>query len=175
MRSAVSQALRPCARGLSTKSQPSRVALMRRSFLVAPSYKLRVAVRGFATATARKTTGRTAAKPAAKPKAKVKATTTKAKAAKAPAKKKKAAAQPKKPAARKKELGPEEKERLLKRELRKKSLINQEPKQLPTTRWMLHIRNNLKGKPATGVRDIAEKMPGLAVEFKSLSTAELEV
>lgn len=180
MRSAVAQALRQCARGLPAKSLPSRVALVRRSFLVAPSYKLRVAVRGFATATASKTTGRSVAKPAtktkAKPKAKAKATTTKAKkTAKAPAKKK-AAAKPKKPVARKKkELSPEKKELLLKRELKKKSLINREPKRLPGSRWLLHVSDALKGKPSTGVSGTKERMTALSAEFKSLSPAELEV
>lgn len=178
MRSAVTQALRPCANGLPAKSLPSRAALVRRSFLVAPSYKSRVAVRGFATATASKTTGRTAAKPATKTRAapKSKATTTKAKkTAKAPAKKKKAAAKPKKPLARKKkEVDPEKKQALLKRELRKKSLINQEPKGLPATRWVVFMSAALKGK-SSGLNDTRTRMPALAAEFKSLSPAELEV
>ncbi|KAH8745471.1 hypothetical protein F5883DRAFT_587061 [Diaporthe sp. PMI_573] len=171
MRSAVAQALRKCARGLPAKSLPSRVALVRRSFLVAPSYKSRVAVRGFATATASKTTGRTAAKSATKTKAtpKAKATTTKAK------KTAKAAAKPKKPVARKKkDLSPEKKELLLKRELKKKSLINREPKRLPGSRWLLHVSDALKGKPSTGVSGTKERMTALSAEFKSLSPAELE-
>ena len=182
MRSAVAQALRKCARGLPAKSLPSRVALVRRSFLVAPSYKSRVAVRGFATATASKATGRTAGKSTTKTKAtpkatpKAKATAAKAKKkAKAPAKKK-APAKPKKPVGRKKkELSPEKKEALLKRELRKKSLTNREPKNLPVTRWVAHISNALKGKPSTGLSDTRERMAALSVEFKTLSTAELEV
>ena len=179
MRSAVTQALRPCASGLPAKSLPSRGALVRESFLVAPSYKSRVAVRGFATATASKTTGRTATKSATKTKAapKAKATTTKAKkTAKAPAKKKKAAAKPKKPVARKKkELTPEQKKVLLRRELKQKSLSGKEPKKLPATNWLVFMSNALKGKPSGGVNDTKQKMPALAAEFRSLSSAELEV
>lgn len=179
MRSAAAQALRPCARGLPAKSLPSRGAIVRRSFLVAPSYKSRVAVRGFATATASKTTGRTAAKPATKTKAtpKAKGTATKAKkTAKAPAKKKKAVAKPKKPVGRKKkELTPEQKQAATKRELKRKSLAGQEPKNLPATNWLVFISSALKGKPAGGIGEISKKMSSLAAEFKSLSPAELEV
>lgn len=181
MRSAVTQALRPCARGIPAKSLPSRGALVRRSFLVAPSYKLRVAVRGFATATASKTTGRTTAKSATKtkaaPKAKARATTTKAnKTAKAPAKKKKAAAKPKKPVVRKKkELSPEQKQLVLRRELKKKSLVGQEPKQLPQTKWVVFMSNAVKGKPSSGISDTGQRISAIAAEFKSLSPAELEV
>lgn len=177
MRSALTQALRQCARGLPPKSLPSRVALVRRSFLVAPSYKSRVAVRGFATATASKTTGRTAAKPATKTRAapRAKATTTKGKkTAKAPAKKK-AAAKPKKPVVKKKkELSPEKKELLLRRELKKASLINKEPKNLPATRWLLYVSKALKGKPSNGKSDTTQRIPVLSAEYKTLSPAELE-
>lgn len=179
MRSAVTQVLRPYARGLPPKSLPSRVALVRRSFLVAPSYKSRVAVRGFATATASKTTGRTAAKSATKTRAKPKAKATTAKAkktTKAPAKKKKTAPKPKKPVVRKKkELTPEQKETLLKRELKKKSLHNQEPKNLPANRWQVYVSNALKGKASGGLNDTHQRMRVLSGEFKTLSPAELEV
>lgn len=177
MRSALTQALRQCARGQPPTSLPSRVALVRRSFLVAPSYKSRVAVRGFATATASKTTGRTAAKPATKtkaaPKPKAKATTTKAK--KTPAKKK-AAAKPKKPVVKKKrEMSPEKKEAALKRELKKVALMFQEPKQLPATKWLLYVSDSLKGKPSVGISETKTKLPMISAEFKALSPAELEV
>ncbi|KAJ0121385.1 hmg box protein [Diaporthe amygdali] len=176
MRSAVTLALRPCARGLTAKSLPSHGALVRRSFLIAPSYKSRVAVRGFAaTATASKTTGRTAAKaatkPKPKPKAKAKATTTKAKkTAKAPAKK--AAA---KPAAgrKKKEISPEKRKVLLRRELKKKAMLNQEPKNLPTNPWLVFSTTALKAQ-AGGVSVISSRVPALAAEFKNLSSSELE-
>lgn len=179
IRSAANQALRPCARGLPAKSLPSRGAIVRRSFLVAPSYKSRVAVRGFATATASKTTGRTAAKPATKTKAapKAKATATKAKkTAKAPAKKKKAVAKPKRPVVKKKkELTPEQKQAVLKRELKRKSLAGQEPKNLPATKWLVFMSNSLKGKPSGGISDTVKRMSSISAEFKSLSPAELEV
>lgn len=178
MRSAATQALRRCARGLPAKSLPSRGAIVRRSFLVAPSYKSRVAVRGFATATASKTTGRTAAKPATKTKAapKAKATATKAKkTAKAPAKKKKAVAKPKRPVVKKKELTPEQKQVVLRRELKRKSLTGQEPKNLPATKWLVFMSNALKGKPSNGLSDTSKRMTTLSAEFKSLPPAELEV
>lgn len=178
MRSAAAQALRPCARGLPAKSLPSRGAIARRSFLVAPSYKSRLAVRGFATATASKTTGRTAAKPATKTKAapKAKATATKAKkTAKAPAKKKKVAAKPKKPVVKKKEVTPEKKQALLKRELKQKSLVGQEPKPLPANKWTVFMTGALKGKPGGGLSETRNKVAALSTEFKSLSPAELEV
>ncbi|POS76437.1 HMG box protein [Diaporthe helianthi] len=182
MRSAFTQALREGARGQPLRSLPSRVGLIRRSFVVAPGYKSTVTVRGFATATASKKTGRTAAKPAkpaTKTKAapKAKAATTKAKkTAKAPVKKKKAAAKPKKTTTGrpKKELSPDEKQAVLKRELKKVSLINKEPKRLPSTRWMLHVSNSLKGKPSTGISDTNQKLPIIAAEFKALPLAELE-
>ncbi|KAK7701113.1 hypothetical protein SLS64_010445 [Diaporthe eres] len=177
MRSAATQALRRCARGLPAKSLPSRGAIVRRSFLVAPSYKSRVAVRGFATATASKTTGRTAAKPATKTKAapKAKATATKAKkTAKAPAKKKKAVAKPKRPVVKKKELTPEQKQVVLRRELKRKSLTGHEPKNLPATKWLVFMSNALKGKPSNGLSDTSKRMTTLSAEFKSLPTAELE-
>lgn len=182
MRSAVTQALRPCASGLPAKSATSRGVLVRRSFLVAPGYKSRVAVRGFATAAASKTTGRTAAKSATKtkaaPKAKAKGTTTKAKkTAKAPAKKKKAAAKPKKkPVVRKKkELSPEKKEVALRRDLKRKSLMGHEPKNLPATRWTVYMSSVLKGKPSSGINDTRQRMSAIAGDFRSLSSAELEV
>ncbi|KAG6363329.1 hypothetical protein INS49_008426 [Diaporthe citri] len=179
MRSVAAQALRPCARGLPAKSLPSRGAIVRRSFLVAPSYKSKVAVRGFATATASKITGRTAAKPATKTKttSKAKGTATKAKkTAKAPAKKKKAVAKPKRPVIKKKkkELTPEQKQAVLKRELKRKSLAGQEPKSLPATRWVVFMSNALKGKPSGGIGDTGKKMTAMSAEFKSLSPAELE-
>lgn len=135
-------------------------------------------MRGFATATASKTTGRTAAKPATKTKRapKAKATTTKAKkTAKAPAKKK-AAAKPKKPVVRKKrEVSPEKKKALLKRELKKVALMFKEPKHLPATRWLLYVSNSLKGKPSVGISDTKQRLPIISAEFKALSPAELEV
>ncbi|KKY32928.1 putative hmg box protein [Diaporthe ampelina] len=184
MRSAVTQPLRPLARVIAANSLPSRGALVRRGFLVAPSYKLRVAVRGFATATASKTTGRTAAKSATKtkaaPKPQAKATATKAKkTAKAPAKKKKAAAKPKpkpkKPVARKtKEMSPEKKQVVLRRALKKAALLGQEPKSLPATKWVVFMSAALKGKPSSGLNDTRQRIPAIAAEFKSLSPAELE-
>lgn len=180
MQAAVSHALRPCARGLPAKVLSSRGALVRRSFLVAPSYKSRLAVRGFATATAKKTAGRAAAKPATKTKAAPKAKATAAKAkpkktAKAPARKKKAAAKPKKPVVKKKELTPEQKQRALRLELRKKSLMGQEPKNLPATKWIVFMSSALKGKPSSGISDTVQRVRTIAAEFKSLSPAELEV
>ncbi|KAH8754650.1 hypothetical protein F5883DRAFT_431241 [Diaporthe sp. PMI_573] len=165
MRSALALALLPFTRGL-----PAR-----QSFLVAPSYKSTVAVRGFATATASKTTGRAAAtKTKAAPTAK--ATTTKPKkTAKAPAKKNKAAAKPKKPVGRKKkELSPEEQKLVLRRELRKKSLVGKEPKRLPDTKWMVYMSAALKGKPTSGLAEVRVRMSELSIEFKTLSPAELE-
>ncbi|KAG8165374.1 hypothetical protein KVR01_005649 [Diaporthe batatas] len=184
MRSTLTQALRQCARGQPPRALPSRVALVRHSFLVAPSYKARVAVRGFATATASKTTGRTAAKPATKkkattktkaaPKAKAKATATKAKkATKAPAKKK-AVAKPKKPVARKNAMSPEKKELLVKRELKKVALMFKEPKQLPASPWLLYVSNALKGQPSAGLSDTHQKLRALSADFKALSPAEME-
>ncbi|KAI3400248.1 hypothetical protein diail_3629, partial [Diaporthe ilicicola] len=177
MRSALTQPLRPCARGLQAKSLLSRGALVGRSFLIASSYKSRVAVRGFATATASKTTGRTAAKkPATKTKtnSKSKATTIKAKkTAKAPAKKK-AAAKPKKPVVKKKEIDPEKKKILLRRALKKTALLNQEPKNLPAHPWLVFLTRNVQGEKIAGPKGMAQRIQAISAEFKGLSPAQLE-
>lgn len=185
VRSAMTQALRTCGHGLQAKSLLSRGVLVRRSFLVAPGYKSRVAARGFATATASKTTGGTAAKkPATKTKtktsakAKAKATTTRAKkTAKAPAKKKKAAAKPKKPVVKKKkkEVSPEKQKLLLKRQLKKTALLNQEPKNLPMHPWLVFVSRSFKSESLAGEKAGIDRMPAISAEYKGLSSAELEV
>ncbi|KUI66166.1 Non-histone chromosomal protein 6 [Cytospora mali] len=168
MRSAAAQALRVYGRGLFAKSLTSRVG---RSFLVAPSYKSRVAAHGYATATAKKTTA-AAKKPAAKKPAAKKAgakTATKAKKTAKPTKK--AAAKPKKAA--KRPVNPERQKILLRRELKKKALLNQEPKNLPMSAWLVFTSQAIKAD--NGIRGpltLGPKMASLATEFKALSPAD---
>lgn len=184
MHSAVTQALRACGRTTLTAkplaSTTSRVALTRRSFLIVPSYnKVRLTVRGYATATATKKKTTTAAKkPAAK-----KAAPRVAKAAgkkKPVAKKAAAKAKPKKAAVKKpvkrvkKEISPEKKALLLKRELKKKAMINAEPKQLPINQWVLYLHDNMKGTQ-TAKEDFSEKIKAIHAQWTNLSAAEKEV
>ncbi|KUI54026.1 Non-histone chromosomal protein 6 [Cytospora mali] len=174
MRSAAAQALRVCGRGLPAKSLTSRVG---RSFLVAPSYKLRVAARGYATATATKTTAaakkpaakKTAAKKPAAKKAGAKKTATKAKKSAKPTKK--AAAKPKKAA--KRPVNPERQKILLRRELKRKALLNQEPKNLPMSAWLVFTSQAIKADNGVrGPETLGPKMASLATEFRALSPAD---
>lgn len=178
IRSVVAQALRAGSHGLPAKSLSARVAVVGRSFLVAPSYKSRVAARGFATATAKKTT--TAKKPAAKktakkPAAKKAASKKSATATKAKKKTKKAAAKPKKAAA-KKPVNPERQKILLRRELKRAALLNQEPKNLPASAWLVFTSQAIKSDTSVrGPSTLGPKMQSLAVEFRSLSSSEKQV
>lgn len=182
MRSAAAQALRACARGLPTKSSlTSRVG---RSILVAPGQEARVAARGYATATAKKTTA-AAKKPAAKKTtAAAKKSATKKTAAKKPAAKKAAAKKPKKAvakkpkkvAAKKRPVNPERQKLLLKRELKKTALLHQEPKNLPASAWLIFTSNGIKSDGTiNGPATLGPKMASLAVEFRNLSPTERQV
>lgn len=177
MQRAVTHGLRACSRAaLGTKtiaSTTTRVAFVRHTFLIAPSYKARLAVRGYATATATKKT--TAKKPAAKktaPRAS-KAAGGKKTAAKAKAKPKKVAV--KKPVKKvKKEVDPEKKALLLKRELKKKALINAEPKQLPIAPWVLFLNDHIKGsKVPEGT--FGDRIKEVQALFKNASSSEIAV
>lgn len=180
MRSAVAQALRASGRGLQAKSLTSRVA----GFLIAPSYKSRVAARGYATATAAKKTTTAAAKkpatkkPAAAKKPAAKKTTAKTatKAKKTVKSTKKAVAKPKKPAAKKREVNPERQKLLLRRALKKTALLHQEPKGLPASAWLVFTSQAIKADSSVhGPATLGPKMQGLAVEFRSLSPDDRKV
>lgn len=176
MQSVVAQALRACGRTI--PSTTSRVTFARRTFLVAPSYKARFAARGYATATATKKATSTAKKPAA--------TKTRTAAGKSAAAKKKPAAKrkpkakakkavPKKPVKKaKREISPERKAALLKTELRKKSLLNKEPKQAASSQWMVYLVDNIKGN-TTLKSDFGPKVKELSAQFKNLSASEKQV
>lgn len=156
-------------------------AVARRSFLVAPSYKTRVVVRGFATAkktiTATKTTTKVK-KPAAKVTTTKKAAAgTKKAVAKKPAAKKKAAAKPKKSVV-KKVIDPEKlkakKKALEKRELKSKALISKTPGPLPSTAWQIFSQALVKTRPG-GQANLGHIMTEASAAYKSLAPAELEV
>lgn len=176
MQSVVAQALRVCGRTI--PSTTSRVIVARRTFLVAPSFKAGLAARGYATATATKK-ATTAKKPAAK---KTRSATSKSAAAKKkPAVKRKVKAKAKKKAAPKKpvkrakrEVSPERKALLLKRELRKKSLRNMEPKQVASTQWMVFLSDHIKGDK-TLKDDFSARLKDLSAQFKNLSSLEKQV
>lgn len=187
MRTVVAQALRAGGHGLPAKSLSSRVAVVGRSFLVAPSYKLRVAARGYATATATAKKTTTAKKPAAKKPVAKKPVAKKAAAKKPAAKKtakatkaktvtkKKAAAKPKKKAAKK----PVDKEKLAvleKRQLKKTALLHEGPKNLPTVPWLVYTCDKIKGDTSlVGPAALGTKMTSLAAEFKTLTASDKEV
>lgn len=176
MQSAVVNALvRAGARNAAAKSSAtftSRVALLSRgSFLVAPSYKARSAVHGYATATATRTrtttTKKTADKksPAAKKTAPKRPTASKKKlVAKKKAAPKKKATRPKRRA-----LTEEEKKKAKKTAMRKLALLNKEPKQLPYTQWLVYMIEHVRG-PVAG-----SNIKEVATQFKSLPQSEKQV
>lgn len=173
MRTAVT-ALRASSRGLPAKSLTSRVA----GFLIAPSYKSRVAARSYATATAKTTAA--AKKPAAKKtvaakKPAAKKTATKAK--KTVKSTKKAVAKPKKPAAKKKkEVDPEKQKVLQRRALKRTALLHQEPKNLPASAWLVFTSQAIKADTSIGgPASLGPKMQSLSVDFRALSPAEKQV
>lgn len=186
MQAIVVQTLRACGRSLPAKSWASRVALSapRRSFLIAPSYKSRVAVayRNYATAAATKKT--TAKKPAATKKAASttgKKTTTRKKAVatktktKAKSKSKvKAAKKPAKAKPKKKELTPEKKAALLKRKLKENSLYKEQPTKLPFTKWLVYSSAETRVRSAGG-KELGATMKSISEDFKKLSVAEIDV
>lgn len=186
MQSALIQALRACGRTTITAkplaSTTSRVALTRRTFLIAPSYKARIAARGYATATAtkKKATPTTKKPTAKKPAVKKAAAKPAAKKAVAKTAKGKAKAKPKKAAVKKpvkrvkKEIDPEKKAVLVRRELKRKALINAEPKQLPTTTWVLFLQDHLKGAQG-GDFNFATKIKEVHAQWVNVSPAEKEV
>lgn len=187
MQSAVVQAMRACGRttlaASSLSGTAARVVAGRRTFLVAPSYKARLAVRGYATAVATKKKATTSSRTTAKKPAAKKATggrrTTKATAAKKkPVVKSRKVAPKKKTAVKKKpvkrEILPERKLLLTKRALRKKALLHGEPKQLPSTMWMVYVSNTMKSSPAANV-EFGPRMKAVSAQFKTLSAAEKEV
>lgn len=120
------------------------------------------------------TDGKAKATTAAK---KTTASTTKKATAKKPATKKPAKAKAKKPAVKKpatkpKKPTPEEKEKLLLKTLKKKSLLTEERrlKYLPANSWGVYMVENLK----PGVSPMLQ-MPDLSRSYKFLSTSELSV
>ncbi|KAJ4416349.1 hypothetical protein N0V82_006786 [Gnomoniopsis sp. IMI 355080] len=190
--SAVAHAMRACGRTLpADKSMPafgpssttSRV-LARRTFLITPSYKARVAVRGYATASATATKKAPAtrsnktriapANPQRKRPAAKKATTkakAKPKAKKAKAKPKKAVKKKSGPA--KKPLSPEKKAILEKRELKKVALLNGEPKRETISLWTTYVAERVKNESIAGPgKDFGEVMKRLSVDFKSISSSD---
>lgn len=194
MHSAAAQAMRACGRtlpavqSLSANSAASRVVLARHAFLITPSYKARIAARGYVTATATKTKPkpRTAAatagrKPAAK-KAPVKAKATKKAPVKAKAKpkakpKKKAVA--KKPVKKvvkkvKKEPSEAKKAALLKRDLKKIALFNGEPPKLPYTNWLAYTSERHEGA-RNSEASFGERIKSFSVDFKNLPASEISV
>lgn len=181
MQAIVAQALRACSRTLPAKSLASRFALSvpRRGFLIAPSYKSRIAVafRGYATATATKKPA--AKKPAAKKSAATttkKTTTKKAAAGKTAAKAKPKKAVKKaatKPKPKKKELTPEEKARAEKRVLRENSLAASQPTKLPYSKWLVYCSAEARSR-ATG-KNLGATVKAIAEEFKKLPPSEVQV
>ncbi|KAF3762386.1 hypothetical protein M406DRAFT_357433 [Cryphonectria parasitica EP155] len=175
MQSAVAQALRGC--GLTITS---RAIVARRSFLVAPSYsRARLAVRGYATATAtqKATTTRAAKKPAAK---KTTTTTTRKAAAGttkkvAASKKPKAKAKAKAPAPKKKKVvDPEKKKAELKKELKKIALLHKEPKKEALNSWQVYLFDHIKGDKTLGKENFGPKLKELSAAYKDLPAAELQ-
>lgn len=184
MQAIVAQALRACSRTL--PAVPRRAG-----FLIAPSYKSRVAVafRGYAaTATATKKPAAATKKSAAAAKkgaataAKKKTATAtkkaaagkKATAAKAKPKKavkKPAAAKPKK---KKKELTPEQKASVEKRQLKKDTLAASQPKKLPYTNWMLFCKQEAP-KRFVGSSDLGATVKSVSADYKKLPASELQV
>lgn len=178
MQTAVAQVLRACGR--TTLAGKPLAVFARRTFFVTPSYKARLAARGYATATATKTATTTkAAKTttaAKKPSARsAKATGTKktatAKKAAKPKAKKKVAKKPVKKA--KREVNPETKKLLLKRSLKKKALLNGEPKQLPVRPWIVFLDDHMRGATdLKGGGNFGAKIKGVSAQWKNLSDAD---
>lgn len=188
MPSAAAQAMRACGRSLpavkflAATSAASRALLSRHSFLITPGYKARIAVRGYATATATKTKSPTAAavkrKPAAK-KAPVKAKA-KAKATKKPVKakakpKKKAVAKPKKPVKKvKAKKQPTVAE--LKRDLKRVALYHNEPTQLPTSTWTVYnTESYANGNAGASGTPFGDRIKSIAAGYKNISASEKSV
>lgn len=186
MPSTMTQALRACGRTLPTAKTLSVVgpsssasrALTRRAFLIAPSYKARVAARAYTTATATATkkaptTRRARITPAdAKPK---KAAAKKAKA-KPKAKKATKKVAKKKVVRAKKPLTPEKKATLEKRELKKVGLLYGEPKQETGSVWTTYVAERIKNENVDGPnKNFGEVMTRLAADFKSVSASEKSV
>lgn len=192
MQTAVAQALRACGR--TTLTGKPLAAFARRAFFVTPSYKARLAVRGYATATATKKATTTKAakttsaakaaakKPVARTKTATKAAgtkkataakkaTTAKKAAKPKAKKKVVAKPVKKAKKAKKEVSPERKAALQKRELRSKALLYGEPKNLPSTAWLVYVTDRVRGTAALNV-NFADKIREISAQWNDLSDAE---
>lgn len=165
----------------SNTSSTSR-ALARRAFLIAPSYKARVAVavRAYATATATATKKAPATRRARISPANPKPKKAAAKSAKAKPKAKKAKTTKKvakkKVVRAKKVLSPEKKAVLEKRELKKVALLHGEPKQETATAWTTYVTERIKGESVSGqTGKFGDVMKGLSSEFKSLSASERSV
>lgn len=193
MPSAVAQAMRACGRTLPAAksmpsvgpSSPSSRVLARRTFLIGPSYKARVAVRGYATAsaTATKKTPATRSNKARiapanpqrkRPAAKKATSKAKPKAKKAKAKPKKVVKKKSGPA--KKPLSPEKKAMLEKRELKKVALLYGEPKKETISLWTTYVAERVKGESITGPgKEFGDVMKRLSAEFKSVSSSEKSV
>lgn len=109
-----------------------------------------------------------AKKPAAKKTAAKKKPAVKKKP-KAKKKAKKAAPKPKKKP--KKELTPEEKEKLLLRDLKKVALIKEEPASLPASPWNIYIKDNL----GSGTAGFGDKIESFSAAYRNLSSSESEV
>lgn len=192
MPSAVAQALRACGRTIPTvnslpavgsSSTTSRV-LARRTFLITPGYKARLAARSYATATATATKKTPATRsnkarivpanaPRRGPKVKKAETKAKPKAKKAKKAKAKKVVKKKKPGPAKKPLSPEKKAVLEKRELRKVALLHGEPKRETATVWTTYVAERVKNEDITGPgKDFGEIMKRLSVDFKTISSSE---
>lgn len=193
MQFAVAKALRACGRTRALPAMPltsgtiSRAALSRRTFLIAPSYKGRLAVRGYATATATKKTTAAKKTPAKKT---VSATGKSAAAAKAKKKttaaKKKAApkakkAAPKKAAPKKKEAKPPSKTALhrqkvqLRKELKEKALLHQGPKKAGWSAWQVYLFDRVKASTELSTTGFTSSVLAISAAFKNLPPAEKQV
>jgi hypothetical protein len=99
--------------------------------------------------------------------------------AKAPAEKKKkkaAAGRPKAPLTEEQKTRLEEQKTRLKiRELRKKALLKEEPRDLPNTPWMILLGERTKVMKEDSSIKLVEVARNAAIEYKGLSPAELEV
>lgn len=182
MPSAVAQAMRVCGRTVFGHSSTTSRVLARPNFLITPSYKARVAIRGYATASATATNKapatrskkeRVAPANAKRQRPAAKKAKTKPKAKKAKAKK---VVKKKKPGPAKRELSPEKKALLEKRELRKVGLIHGEPKRETVSLWTTYVAERVKNENITGPgKDFGDVMKRLSADFKSLSSSEKSV
>lgn len=152
-------------------------AFTKRTYASAVGRTKKTAAGTSATATkAKAKSGKTTAAPTKKAAPKKK--TTKAKTAVSKSKKKPAVRRPKKVLSEEQKAAREqrkakEKLRDQKKLLKEKAMLDAEPKNLPSSVWMVYVKENL-ARPNPGERVVAQ-MTQLGAAFKSLPSAEMQV